>query len=196
MPVTPRFPDAMLVRDARAEFFRVNKFGEGGGYSNRWVKIKSKPVPIYLPNIQARVRAARLHDLHHLAAPYDTSWIGEAEIGAWEVGSGCRGYWAAWYLNLGAMSYGVVIAPRRVFRSFCRGRHTRNLYGGEFHDSLLEETVGSLRRRLRLDSPPPRASARDIGAFCAWSCVAVALNVWPTVAVVVLVVMGVWLWRG
>jgi hypothetical protein len=32
------------------------------------------------------------HDLHHVATGFDTTLVGEAEIGAWELASGCRHY--------------------------------------------------------------------------------------------------------
>ena len=59
----------------------------------------------------------RLHDLHHIATGYDTSWTGEAEIAAWELASGCRGYVAAWVLDLASIPLGLVIAPRRLLRA-------------------------------------------------------------------------------
>ena len=41
---------------------------------------------------------------------YDTNWVGEAEIGAWEIASGCGRYLAAWVLNLGAFGLGLAFA--------------------------------------------------------------------------------------
>ena len=94
------------------------------------------------------MRAVKLHDLHHVLTGYPTSWTGEGEIGAWELASGCRNHWAAWYLNFSAALIGLLIAPRRVLSAFRRGRRERNLYGGELSDALLEETVGAARARL------------------------------------------------
>jgi ubiquinone biosynthesis protein Coq4 len=102
------------------------------------------------PNTAARVRAVRFHDLHHVLTEYDTTWAGEAEIGAWELAAGCGRHYAAWALNLGAVAIGLLIAPRRVLRAFKRGRRTRTLYSETFSEELLNQTVGELRRRLDL----------------------------------------------
>ena len=138
------------VREARARYFEEAGLSEAG-YQARWVVLRAGPVPIPLPNVPARRRAVRLHDLHHVATGYDTSWTGEAEISAWELGGGCGQYAAAWLLGLGAVSVGLVIAPRRTWRAFRRGRRSRSLYGGVFSEELLELTVPALRARLRLD---------------------------------------------
>jgi hypothetical protein len=74
------YSDATPVRQARAEYFRANGFGDDGGYDARWVKVKLGAVPLWFPNTDARRRAVRLHDLHHLATGYETSLVGEAEI--------------------------------------------------------------------------------------------------------------------
>ncbi len=135
------------VREARARYFADNGFSDAG-YQDRWVKVKLGPIPIYIPNSPSRKRAIPLHDLHHVATGYATTWTGEAEIGAWEVGGGCANYWAAWVLNLGAFSYGLVIAPRRTVRAFLRGRKAHNLYQSGWDEALLELSVAELRARL------------------------------------------------
>ena len=68
-----RYPDEMLLEDARTLFFKRSNLGEDGGYSSRWVRVKSKPLPFYFPNSRSRVAAARLHDLHHIATEYETT---------------------------------------------------------------------------------------------------------------------------
>src|SRR6478735_5865503 len=83
-----RYPDEMLLEHARTLFFKRSNLGEDGGYSSRWVRIESKPLPFYFPNSRSRVAAARLHDLHHITAEYETDWPGEAETSAWEIASG------------------------------------------------------------------------------------------------------------
>ena len=169
------YDDALRVRDARAQYFASNGFGDGG-YDARWVKLSLGPVPFAFPNTAARVRAVRLHDLHHVATGYDTTVLGEAEIGAWEIGSSCRGFVAAWILNLYAMMLGFWIDPGAVFRAFLRGRHTGNLYLGEWDEALLDGRVGELRGRLRLAQPVPPATAADRAAFLGWALLAVALT--------------------
>ena len=139
------------VRQARADYFRRAGFASDGGYTDRWVVLRVGRVPVSaFPNIPARVRSVKLHDIHHVLTGYDTSWTGESEIAAWEIASGCRRHWVAWVLNLGAMGIGLLIAPLRTWRAFARGRRTGNLYGGVFEESLLDRTVGDLRRELGL----------------------------------------------
>ena len=78
----------LTLRDARQRYFERGGFGNGG-YWDRWVRLKAGPLVIRFPNTQARLRAVKLHDLHHVLTEYDTSWSGEAEIGAWEIATGC-----------------------------------------------------------------------------------------------------------
>jgi hypothetical protein len=183
----------MRVRDARARYFAENGFGDGG-YDAKWVKLSLGPVPFAFPNTAARVRAVRLHDLHHVATGYDTSLLGEAEIGGWEIGSSCRGFVAAWILNLYAMMLGFWIDPGAVFRAFVRGRHTGNLYTGVWDERLLDARVGELRERLRLTGPAPSATPADRAAFLGWALAAALLSLATSALVLApLVALGVWL---
>lgn len=140
--------DAVLLRQARAEYFREGGFGKDGGYSEPWVKVQLGPVPVWFPNTDARRRAVWLHDLHHIATGYDTSLVGEAEVGAWELGSGCGHYYVAWVLNAAAVAIGVFMAPRRVWRAFTRGRRNTSLYRLSVDERCLDDSVGALRKRL------------------------------------------------
>ena len=188
----PDYPDEMSLLDARALFFERSELGEDGGYSSRWVRVKSKPFPFYFPNWPARVAAARLHDLHHIAAEYATDWPGEIEIAAWEIASNCRRYSAAWLLDLAGWNAGLVIAPRRMFRAFVRGRRARkNLYQEPLAESQLASvTVGMLRDELGLRRPPTKATIADVALFGFWSLVAVLMCEGPGLLAAIL------LWRG
>jgi hypothetical protein len=166
------YDDALTVREARAHYFVANNFGDGG-YTARWVKMKAGPIPLAFPNTAARVAAVRFHDLHHVLTAYNTDWTGEAEIGAWEIASGCARHYAAWLLNLQAMTVGLVINPKAIFRAFLRGRRTGNLYREEFGEALLTPTIGELRHRLRLDTEPGPATLVDYVTFAGWSLVSV-----------------------
>jgi hypothetical protein len=194
MPSTPRFAPDTPVREALAEFFRINNFPPDGGVASKWVRLEFRPFPIYFPIVGARKKAVVLHDMHHVAAPFDTTWTGEAEIAAWEVGGSCRGYLAAWALNMGALTYGVFIAPRRIFRAFVRGRRGLNLYYEGYSPALQNETIGSLRARLRLDDPVPRPTAADAGAFVLWVLLSWLLWDIPILVAAALVVWWVARW--
>jgi hypothetical protein len=177
------------VRTARAQYFVANGFSEAS-YRDAWVKIgKLGPIPIAFPNSASRMRAIPLHDLHHVATGYATTWIGEAEIAAWEIGGGCTDHWAAWVLNAGAFAYGLLLAPRRTYRAFIRGRRSHTLYHTGWDDSLLEMSVAELQQKLRLDRPDHRRACwRDRVAFATWVAIVSA----PTLltATVILAVLG------
>ena len=180
------YPDGMSLRDARTLFFERGNLGEDGGYSSRWVRVESKPIAFYFPNCRSRVAAARLHDLHHIVAEYGTDWPGEAEIAGWEIASGCAHYYAAWILNLGAFAVGLIVAPKRLFRAFIRGRSARtNLYHTGLSELQLNDvTVGMLRARLVVGAPNVKARASDVAMFAVWSAAAAAWLLAPLVAVV------------
>jgi len=179
-----RYEPHWTVRQARALYFSANGFAADGGYGDKWVRVQLGPVPLVFPNLPSRVRAVRIHDLHHIATGYRTDNPGEFEIGAWEVGSGCRDYWAAWFLNLSAMGAGLFRCPGRCYRGFVRGRHCRNLYG-RYDDALLERTLVELRADMDIERAVPGATPRDVlsfVAFAALACVATALWLLPLLA--------------
>src|SRR3954471_11477559 len=179
----PRYAPDAVIRDARERYFAVAGF-DNGGYADKWVRLKAGPLTVKFPNTAARIRSVKLHDIHHILTEYDTSWTGEAEIGAWEVASGCGRHSVAWTLNLGAFGIGLVIAPRRTYRAFIRGRHSRNLYPTVFREAMLNERVGSMRDELSIGSDPPRASVADRMMFVVWSAIAVVFSVTPTLSII------------
>ncbi len=165
------YADALSVRAARDAYYAANGFSEAA-YRDRWARVKLGPIPVVFPNTPSRQRALPMHDLHHVATGFATTIVGEAEIGAWEVAAGCGTLWAAWVLDAGAFAYGLVLAPRKIYRAFVRGRHARSLYRAGWDDALLELTVGELRERI--EGEPARATWRDRVAFAAWTAVLAA----------------------
>jgi hypothetical protein len=176
---------ALSLRAGRQLYFE--RSGIEPGYDARWVTLRAGGFPVLVfPNTAARVRAVRFHDLHHVVTGFDTTWTGEAEIAAWEIATGCGSFVAAWVLNLGAFVVGLVIAPRRLFRAFVRGRHSENLYltAGEWSEALLDLRVGELRTRLGLAGEAPRATASDVAAFALWGVAAVVYAIYlPALAI-------------
>jgi hypothetical protein len=175
--ITQSYPDTMTLAEARARFFERSGLGNDGGYNARWVRVETKPFPVYFPNTACRVEAAKLHDLHHIANEYETDWLGEAEIAAWEIASGCGRHGWAWLLNLGAFTVGIFLYPRRLYRAFLRGRHCSNLYReGLAESELPNKSVTWLRGRLRLNHDLKRASCCDRVAFAVWCIVGVTYH--------------------
>ena len=82
------YAETLTLAEARERYFAENGFNPA--YDDRWVKLRfgRRSVPLF-PNTRARVAAARIHDLHHVTAEYETTWVGEGEIAAWELASGC-----------------------------------------------------------------------------------------------------------
>ncbi len=153
------------MREARALYFVANDFGDDGGYGDAWVHIKLGPVPVSFPNAAGRARAVPFHDLHHVVTGYETDIIGEFEIAAWELGAGCKDFWAAWFLNSGSLTGGLLSAPRRTFRAFLRGRGSRSLYGEDL-ETLLADTVAAVRSRMHTSQAEQRrAGPADITLF-------------------------------
>ncbi len=166
------YPPNVTLREAREIYFEINGFFNGG-YDDKWVKMKAGPIPIAFPNTKARVKAVKFHDLHHVLTEYPTTWSGEAEIGAWEVSTGCAYHYPAWLLNLYAFAIGLVISPIRTYDAFIRGRHTSNLYRSEFSDALLARLVGDVRVELGLLDSNTRATLSNKLSFVGWTLVSV-----------------------
>jgi hypothetical protein len=161
----------MTLREARVRYFARNNFGEDGGYGDKWVKIEIGPIPIFFPNIPSRASAVRYHDLHHILTEYETTLEGEAEIAAWEVGTGELPNFAGWFLDLGGFAYGLLLCPRRLWRAFLRGRRSRSLYPTAFTDELLSGRVGEVREALKLDQDSSSAKLSERLAFLTWGIV-------------------------
>lgn len=176
-PIRSHTLDMTTLLDARAAYFEANGFGEDGGYSKATVTITVFGIPMTIPNTEGRKRAVVFHDMHHLVTGYATTNLGEAEIGAWELGSGCGEVRAAWVLNTGSLILGVFTNPARLFRAFVRGRQSQNLYGRDA-EALLRRPVDEVRREMGLDADPAAATMGDAVAFAVHltvSLVAVAL---------------------
>ena len=150
--------------EARSAYFEANGFGEDGGYSKPTVTVYMLGLPIPIPNTEGRKRAVVFHDMHHLVTGYATDNLGEAEIGAWELGSGCTAYRAAWVLNTLSLWLGAFKSPTRLFRAFVRGRRSQNLYGRDA-SALLGRRVEDVRSELGLDASVGRSTAADVALF-------------------------------
>lgn len=191
------YEPTMTMLEARARYFEVNQFGAKGGYEDAWVDFKLGPIPFPFPNTAGRIRAVKVHDLHHIVTAYDTNLIGELEIGAWETGAGCKDFYAAWFLNLSGMGGGFLFAPVRTFRAFVRGRHSHSLYGRDL-DELLHLTVADIRRDTGVDAArDAEATAADVALWALGTLVGLLMTATFMIGAIPLVPLGLALslWR-
>jgi hypothetical protein len=133
-----------------------------------------------MPNIEARQRYLKYHDLHHLVTGYSVGRIGEGEVSAWELGT--RSLFVSPMLgmmNLIALSTGLVLKPRRMWRAFRRGRRSRNLYPTDVRaavDAGRWSDVGALRREI-LEVKTSRAPVVvDALEFAGYSAVSMLIH--------------------
>lgn len=169
--------DTRLVRDALQEYLASAGLPADGGYEADWVELKVGPLPLRFPNTAGRKAVVPRHDLHHVATGYDTALRGEAEIGAWELASGCWHARAAWVLNMLAVWPVLFYAPGDVFRGFVRGRRSRNLYDDTELAPLLDGSVAELQERLGVNEEPAEARPGDRLAFAGFVARVVGLQI-------------------
>ena len=174
---------ALTLRAGRQAYLAASGLPADGGYDEKWVRFKVLGIPVAFPNTQARRRQVPIHDAHHVLTGYATDLAGEAEIGAWEIGSACDG--PARYLGLLVMGFVLPAAPARLFHAFVRGRGCTNYYESGIDDTLLDRTLGTLRSELGLDVAVGPSNARDRAAFLGWSLLALAM-VWGQLAAIAL----------
>jgi hypothetical protein len=124
----------MKTRDALATYFERRKIKPKEESVDQWLdenwaymsilgrRVPVKPLYVYKPIVV-------IHDVHHLLTGYDTTWTGEFEVAAWEVGSGgCDRYLLMWINRFFTLLLGAVFAPRATWRALRRGAIEHNLY--------------------------------------------------------------------
>lgn len=184
---------AMTLREAR-DLYLANAGLSTDTYVEDWVDIKLGPIPLRIPSTDARKRVLPLHDLHHALTGYQADIRGEAEIGAWELGSGLGRHTIGYVLDLMTLAWSPMVAPRRVWRAFVRGRHSRNFYRHPLPlpPDLLDRDVDGVRRSLDLDRPTTQADARDGLAFLGWFGLALLVGALSLALLPFMVAWGVW----
>jgi hypothetical protein len=141
------YSDDLLVQKARDLHLAANGF-HLRDYEAETFTIRIFRLSLKFPNTEAHKRAVPLHDLHHVATGYRTDWVGEAEIGAWELRGGCDSF-ITYFLNGSGVVIGLFLAPHRVWRAFQEAKGQRTLYNYPVpYEMLLQMTVGELRKRL------------------------------------------------
>lgn len=180
------YADDTTFAQARAAYFADYGFGADGGYDAPTVRVKLGPIPIELPNINARKQALPYHDAHHIVTAYpptsanakigSEAWHGEAEVAAWETGTGWIGlrYWEPWVINSYAIVIGLAVCRRKTFRAYLRGRRSTTLYDQPLDERLQRETLGAIRERLGLKRAEISVAPHDRVTFLWWSFAAYA----------------------
>ena len=119
----------LSLQEELADFYRKSGFGGSIGARALTVPVYTGCLLVPLPNIETRRRYLKYHDLHHLITGYSVGRIGEGEVSAWELGTGSvLASPLLGVMNLIALSTGLVLQPRRMWRAFQRGCASRNLY--------------------------------------------------------------------
>jgi len=163
-------------------------------YDDDWVDVKLGPVPLRLPNTAARKRVLPLHDLHHALTGYRADILGEAEIGAWELGSGLGRHAIGYALDLMNLAWSLWVAPRRVWQGFVRGRRSGNFYRETLplDPAVLDHDVDAVRERLEIPSEPVTGTARDALALAGWYGLALVVGALTLPLLPVMLGLGLW----
>jgi hypothetical protein len=123
----------MELQQELSAFYAKHGFGEAIGARALTVPVYTGCLLVPLPNIEARHRYLKYHDLHHLITRYSVGRIGEGEVSAWELGTGSLlASPTLAFMNLIALSTGLVLEPGRMLRAFVRGTRSSNLYSHRF----------------------------------------------------------------
>jgi len=164
----------MTLPDELAAFYRRNGFGDVVGARPLTVPVYTGCMLVPLPNIETRRRFLKYHDLHHLVTGYSVGRIGEGEVSAWELGTGSAFVSPTLgVMNLIALSTGLVLEPKRMWRAFRRGCSSRNLYPAAVRadvESGRWPDVRTLRKELlevRASSVPTAARATEFALYAA-----------------------------
>jgi hypothetical protein len=147
---------AKTPREILQAFYAENHLDSDGGQSKPYVKIElTSGFHFYFPNFDERRRAVIKHDIHHLITGYETTMAGESEISAWEIASGCKSYWAAFFIDTSGLMMGFLLFFPRVLKAFARGRKTGNLYHDAYTtEQALDIKIGEMQKQFSLDAYP------------------------------------------
>lgn len=132
----------MTVREALIGFYKYNQLNLTEDFESHCVRVYIGCILAPVPNIPARKKYLKFHDLHHIMTDYGIDRVGESEISAWELGSrSCRKPLIS-IMNLFALSTGFVLKPKKVIQAFYRGCRSKNLY--YMSSEMLEVDIDKL----------------------------------------------------
>jgi hypothetical protein len=124
----------VTIHDALGECFERRGIKPEGESVDEWLRenwvymtVFGRRVPV--KPLYGYKKVVVLHDIQHLVAGYDTTWAGEFQVAAWELGSGgCGPYLLMWNNRFLTLLLGLLFAPVLTWCAFQRGRTQRNLY--------------------------------------------------------------------
>ena len=175
-------PASQTLREAASAHLKdLQDAGVDADVEARWVRIRIGPIPFAYPNTSQRKRLALAHDLHHLLTGYGADLVGEAELGAWELGTGVRDRSAVRY-ETRVLGFMLPRFSARLRAAFVRGRHCRNLVG-RLDDAMLSRTVADVRGELGIDRPIAEATAEDVREWRRWAARSIAVVWGPLVPI-------------
>jgi hypothetical protein len=132
----------MTVKEALIGFYKFNSLNLAQDFESHCVRVYVGCILAPVPNINARKKYLKFHDLHHIMSGYGIDRIGESEISAWELGSrSCRKPLIS-VMNLFALSTGFILSPGKVITAFHRGCRSKNLY--YLSDGMTDEDVDAI----------------------------------------------------
>jgi len=179
-------------------FYVEHDLGIDGGHSSATVRMNIiKGFYFFIPNFDARRKAVMWHDINHLVSGYSAAtFLGECEISAWEIGSGCKKYWAAFLIDTSGVMLGCFISPRKIVQAYARGRRTKNLYHDLYPlEKVLDTPIGTLRKLLLLDKYPKETDATigDIISLGFFLVFAALYSIFSIVFIPILILYNIWI---
>ncbi len=144
-----KIQDGLKISEALKVFHGQERLGDEAykqpvNYANFVV------VKVPYPNLKQRRELVHLHDINHILTGYDTSWVGEGEVAAWELASGFPGRaWVGYLYAPFSLVIGFFFGPSRIVRAFRRGLREKNsCHAPLSKEELFNSTVGELKKVL------------------------------------------------
>lgn len=185
------------ISDHLQTFYHDYNLGDEGGNQLPYVIIEiTSFFKVYIPNWDNRRKAVLRHDIHHLVTGYKSEILGEFEIAAWEIASGCMKYFAAYLLNSGGLIAGMIIYPKPTFKAFILGCRTTNLYQINIEDEEMKaSTIDAMKSKLGLTSivNSKNPKLREIGKLFVHLYLCFLLNCLVVLCFPLLILYNVWM---
>jgi hypothetical protein len=169
-----------ILSDELAAFYERSGFGPVVGKRQKTVRVYTGCLLVPLPNIETRSRYLKYHDLHHLMTGYSVGRLGEGEVSAWELGTGSMLVSPTLgFMNLIALSTGLVLKPRRMWRAFRKGCASRNLYRAAVRQAVDRgewQNVATLKKAFVSGKVEPAVAPLRVAEFSLYALAALLIH--------------------